>query len=178
MTNDGKDGEDPTSGEDLMIDSTANTEAPELAPVHSRAVRRLFDDTRRRLVETGTRNRLVHVNRANTRGDVVNIINERCGGINGRKLKLSLVEAPPTAPEGQDPAAIAQSACIKATEDNKAVFAWSGTGWGGQGGASCVTGDHDTIYLTTYTISPEDLESSENRLYSTTVSPADGLAAS
>ncbi len=28
-------------------------------------------------METGTRNRLVHVNRANTRGAVVNIINER-----------------------------------------------------------------------------------------------------
>lgn len=40
-------------------------------------VRRLFDETRRRLVETGTRNRLVHVNRKNTRGGVVNIVNER-----------------------------------------------------------------------------------------------------
>jgi len=40
------------------------------------AVTRLFDDTRRRLVETGTRNRLVHVNRANTRGNVLNIVNE------------------------------------------------------------------------------------------------------
>ncbi|MGB3796591.1 MAG: DUF4011 domain-containing protein, partial [Alteraurantiacibacter sp.] len=40
-------------------------------------VRKLFDETRRRLVETGTRNRLVHVNRANTRGAVINIINER-----------------------------------------------------------------------------------------------------
>ena len=29
------------------------------------------------MVETGTRNRLVHVNRANTRGNVVNIVNER-----------------------------------------------------------------------------------------------------
>jgi hypothetical protein len=37
---------------------------------------RLFDDARKRLVETGTRNRLVHVNRANTRGNVVNIVNE------------------------------------------------------------------------------------------------------
>lgn len=53
-----------------------------------KAIQRLFDDTRRRLVETGTRNRLVHVNRANTRGNVVNIVNERsddvhavlCGG--------------------------------------------------------------------------------------------------
>lgn len=40
------------------------------------AVTRLFDDTRRRLVETGTRNRLVHVNRANTRGNSLNIVNE------------------------------------------------------------------------------------------------------
>lgn len=40
------------------------------------AVIKLFDDTRRRLVETGTRNRLVHVNRANTRGNVLNIVNE------------------------------------------------------------------------------------------------------
>ena len=41
------------------------------------ALRKLFDDTRKRLVETGTRNRLVHVNRANARGNVINIINER-----------------------------------------------------------------------------------------------------
>ena len=40
-------------------------------------VARLFDETRRRLVESGTRNRLVHVNRANTRGNVINIVNER-----------------------------------------------------------------------------------------------------
>ena len=37
---------------------------------------RLFDDTRKRLIETGTRNRLVHVNRANTRGNVLNIVNK------------------------------------------------------------------------------------------------------
>lgn len=41
------------------------------------AISRLFDDTRRRLVETGTRNRLIHVNRANTRGNLLNIVNER-----------------------------------------------------------------------------------------------------
>jgi len=41
------------------------------------AVIKLFDDTRKRLVETGTRNRLVHVNRANTRGNVLNVVNKR-----------------------------------------------------------------------------------------------------
>ena len=42
----------------------------------SDAVRKLFDDTRKRLVDTGTRNRLIHVNRANSRGNVINIVNE------------------------------------------------------------------------------------------------------
>ncbi|WP_255573824.1 DUF3320 domain-containing protein [Erythrobacter sp. SCSIO 43205] len=41
------------------------------------ALRKLFDDTRKRLVETGTRNRLVHVNRKNARANVLNIVNER-----------------------------------------------------------------------------------------------------
>ncbi|RYX80499.1 DUF3320 domain-containing protein [bacterium] len=45
------------------------------------SIQKLFDDTRKRLVETGTRNRLVHVNRANTRGNVVNIVNERSDDI-------------------------------------------------------------------------------------------------
>lgn len=47
---------------------------PEIKLVHS-AISKLFEDTRKRLVETGTRNRLVHVNRANTRGNVLNIVN-------------------------------------------------------------------------------------------------------
>jgi hypothetical protein len=47
----------------------------------SEALRRLFDDTRRRLVETGTRNRLVHVNRTNTRGNVLNVVNGRSDDI-------------------------------------------------------------------------------------------------
>ena len=105
----------------------------------------------------------------------VGIINDRCGGINGRNLDLSLVEAPPIAPEGQDPNSVAQAACIGATEDNNAVFAFSGSGWGGQGGAACVTDAHDTVYLTTYNVTQEDLAGADNRLYSTTVSSADGL---
>jgi len=40
-------------------------------------IQKLIDDTRKRLVETGTRNRLIHVNRANTRSNVVNVVNER-----------------------------------------------------------------------------------------------------
>lgn len=105
----------------------------------------------------------------------VGIVNDRCGGINGRQLDLSLVEAPPIAPAGQDPSALAQAACIEATEDNDAVFAFSGSGWGGQGGAGCVTGENDTIYLTTYNITAQDVENAQNRLYSTALSSTEGL---
>lgn len=45
------------------------------------SILKLLDDTRRRLVETGTRNRLVHVNRSNTRGNVLNIVNERSNDV-------------------------------------------------------------------------------------------------
>lgn len=54
---------------------------------------RLFNDTRKRLVETGTRNRLVHVNRANTRGNVLNVVNERSDDVHailsqGKAMRL------------------------------------------------------------------------------------------
>ena len=41
------------------------------------SILRLLEDARRRLVETGTRNRLVHVNRTTSRGNFLNVINER-----------------------------------------------------------------------------------------------------
>ncbi len=59
------------------------TRAPDTDLQDNPALARLFDDTRKRLVETGTRNRLVHVNRQNTRGNVVNIVNERSEDVYG-----------------------------------------------------------------------------------------------
>lgn len=60
------------------------------------AISRLFDETRRRLVETGTRNRLVHVNRANTRGNVLNIVDERSDDVHsvlssGKAMKFRAI---------------------------------------------------------------------------------------
>ena len=46
----------------------------------AQGLKQLFDETRRRLVETGTRNRLVHVNRVNTRSNVINVF-EQCSNI-------------------------------------------------------------------------------------------------
>ena len=41
----------------------------------------LLEDARKKLVETGTRNRLIHVNRSHKRANVLNIINERADDI-------------------------------------------------------------------------------------------------
>ncbi len=57
--------------------TTVQNVGTDLSQARRGEVARLFDETRRRLVETGTRNRLVHVNRANTRGNVINVVNER-----------------------------------------------------------------------------------------------------
>lgn len=56
--------------------SDENNEVPAEQSLRTGLVR-LFNETRKRLVETGTRNRLVHVNRTNGRGNVVNVVNER-----------------------------------------------------------------------------------------------------
>jgi len=55
----------------------------------------LLEDARKSLVETGTRNRLIHVNRKTTRGNLLNIINERSNDIfqilrlSGKKMRFS-----------------------------------------------------------------------------------------
>lgn len=55
----------------------------------------LLEDARKRLVETGTRNRLIHVNRKTARGNLLNIINERSDDIfqilrsSGKKMRFA-----------------------------------------------------------------------------------------
>jgi hypothetical protein len=47
------------------------------------AITRVLEAARRKLLDTGTRNRLIHVNRANTRANCLNIINERADAVHG-----------------------------------------------------------------------------------------------
>jgi hypothetical protein len=46
-----------------------------------KTISKILDSARRKLVETGTRNRLIHVNRANQRANFLNVINERSDDI-------------------------------------------------------------------------------------------------
>ena len=45
------------------------------------AIAKVLEIARRKLLDTGTRNRLVHVNRYNQRANCLNVINERSGDI-------------------------------------------------------------------------------------------------
>lgn len=63
--------------------ASAVDEHREKRRTNNSALSKLFDETRKRLVETGTRNRLVHVNRKNSRATVVNVVNERAEDVYG-----------------------------------------------------------------------------------------------
>ena len=105
----------------------------------------------------------------------VGLVNDRCGGIHGRKLDLTSSKRRRSRPRARTRPRSRRPRASRRPKTTSAVFAFSGSGWGGQGGAACVTGAHDTVYLTTYNISQEDLEGADNRLYSFTLSSADGL---
>lgn len=48
---------------------------------NSKQIDRVLEAARRKLLETGTRNRLIHVNRANSRANCLNIVNERADDV-------------------------------------------------------------------------------------------------
>jgi len=52
-----------------------------MAEIHTREIRDVLDASRRKLLDTGTRNRLIHVNRTNQRANCLNVINERADDI-------------------------------------------------------------------------------------------------
>lgn len=71
------------------------------------AISKVLEAARRKLLDTGTRNRLVHVNRANTRANCLNIINERSDEVfrilrgQSRKMRFKAMGKDKTS-EGQD----------------------------------------------------------------------------
>lgn len=82
-------------------------------------IRALLDDARRRLVETGTRNRLIHVNRAAARANALNIVGEDADAVyamlrtGGKRMRFRALgkdraedaDGPPLAEENGAPAA-------------------------------------------------------------------------
>lgn len=67
----------------------------------------LLEDARRRLVETGTRNRLIHVNRAAKRANVLDVVGERSADVfdllrtQGRKMRFQPRDEEEEQPDGE-----------------------------------------------------------------------------
>jgi hypothetical protein len=92
----------------------------------------------------------------------VRVINEQCGGINGRQIDLQLVEVAPT---GENIDADRRNACIQATEDINAPIVLNSSGF--QGSALlCITEEHDSILYTSTSGEDEWVERSQGRLIS------------
>jgi hypothetical protein len=90
------------------------------------------------------------------------VINEQCGGINGRQIDLQLVEVPPTSANID---ADRRNACIQATEDLNAPIVLNSSGF--QGSALlCITEEHDTILYTSTSGEDDWVDRSEGRLIS------------
>jgi hypothetical protein len=90
------------------------------------------------------------------------VINEQCGGINGRQVELSLIEVPATSANID---ADRRNACIQATEDINAPIVLNSSGF--QGSALlCITEEHDSILYTSTSGEDEWVDRSGGRLIS------------
>ncbi|WP_323038762.1 DUF3320 domain-containing protein [Gemmobacter sp.] len=87
-----------------------------------KTVSKVLEAARRKLLDTGTRNRLVHVNRANSRANCLNVINEQADEVfsilrvNGRKMRFKALGKDKTA-EGQEMLLALPEADLPSTSD-------------------------------------------------------------
>lgn len=87
------------------------------------------------------------------------MVNE-CGGINGRDIKLTVVEQAGGAADQATTVANAQAACIKATEDNKPFVVLS---WTGFAAPQCITDEHKTLMMSGLATTNEYLKTAQGR---------------
>ncbi|MEO8245180.1 MAG: DUF4011 domain-containing protein, partial [bacterium] len=75
--------------------------------IKEKSVSKVLEAARRKLLDTGTRNRLVHVNRTNARANCLNVINEHADDIfailraDGKRMRFKAMGKDKSA-EGQD----------------------------------------------------------------------------
>jgi len=94
------------------------------------------------------------------------IVNDRCGGVWGRRIDLRLVEVAALGAGGTDIDTLRNAACIEATEDHQAVVLLNSTSF--QGTAQlCVTEEHDSILITHQALPEEYVRRGGGRLLTT-----------
>ena len=94
------------------------------------------------------------------------IVNERCGGVWGRRIDLRLVEVAALGVGGVDIDTLRNAACIEATEDHEAVILLNSTSF--QGTAQlCVTEEHDSALIGHQALPAEYIQRGGGRLLTT-----------
>jgi hypothetical protein len=92
---------------DLPLDTNLYSGISPMLEVNKNAISRVLEMARRKLLETGMRNRLIHVNRANQRANCLNVINERSDDIfsllrgQGKRMRFEAM-GKDKSEEGQD----------------------------------------------------------------------------
>lgn len=89
-------------------------------------------------------------------------INDKCGGIRGRKIDFQIVEVNS---QSQTLDADRRAACIKATEDLKAPIVLNSTGFAGTG-LDCLVLEHDSIFITSTSGTTQLTKDSKGRMAS------------
>lgn len=94
------------------------------------------------------------------------VVNERCGGVWGRRVDLRLVEVAALGVGGVDIDTLRNAACIEATEEHEAVVLVNSTSF--QGTAQlCVTEEHDSALITHQALPEEYVQRGGGRLLTT-----------
>jgi ABC-type branched-subunit amino acid transport system substrate-binding protein len=88
------------------------------------------------------------------------MVNE-CGGINGRKINLTVVQQAGGAADQAATVTNAQAACVKATEDNKPFIVLSWTGM--FAAPQCITDEHKTLMMSGIATTNEYLRTAQGR---------------
>jgi len=94
------------------------------------------------------------------------VVNEQCGGVNGRQIDLQNIEVTALGSAAKPVDQARNEACVTATEDKKAPIVVNSSGFQGTG-ILCIVEDHKAIYISTTNGSQEFLGRSGGRMFST-----------
>ena len=94
------------------------------------------------------------------------IVNERCGGVWGRRIDLRLVEVSALGGGGVDIDTLRNAACIEATENHDGVIVMNATTFAGTA-QLCITEEHDSVHIGHEALPAEYLRRGGGRLFTT-----------
>ena len=104
------------------------------------------------------------------------IVNERCGGVWGRRIDLRTVEVAALGGGGQDIDTLRNAACIEATEGHDAVIVMNTTTFAGTA-QLCITEEHDSVLIGHEALPEEYVRRGGGRLLTTATTLEEILSA-